>query len=286
MARARSLKPGFFKNEDLASLDPLARLLFAGLWTLADREGRLEDRPKRIKVEVLPYDECDVDGLLWALHRAGFILRYEVAGARYIQVVNFKKHQTPHIKEPASVIPAPDMHGASTVPAPDTSDSSTAHASDQHESGPSDSLNLTPDSLNPYTPLPPLPASAASARRRRGEEPADFARFWAAYPRKVARPKALQAWLRLSPSPDLVEQILAAVARQRASPQWRRDGGQYIPHPATYLNQRRWEDMDEVAVSADGVGDFADVPPEGRTEDLRALMRGGGAGGGRGAAGR
>src|SRR5262245_4448792 len=61
MARARLLKPGFFTNEDLVELPPAARLLFAGLWTLADREGRLEDRPKRIKLAVLPYDDVDVD---------------------------------------------------------------------------------------------------------------------------------------------------------------------------------------------------------------------------------
>ena len=48
MARARILKPGFFANELLAEIHPYGRLLFAGLWTLADREGRLEDRPKRI----------------------------------------------------------------------------------------------------------------------------------------------------------------------------------------------------------------------------------------------
>ena len=64
MARSRNIKPGFFLNDELAECDPLARLLFAGLWCIADREGRLEDRPKRIKAEVLPYDDCDVDELL------------------------------------------------------------------------------------------------------------------------------------------------------------------------------------------------------------------------------
>ena len=61
MARSRNIKPGFFLNDDLAECEPLARLLFAGLWCIADREGRLEDRPKRIKIEVLPYDNCDVN---------------------------------------------------------------------------------------------------------------------------------------------------------------------------------------------------------------------------------
>ena len=106
MARSRNIKPGFFLNDDLAECDPLARLLFAGLWCIADREGRLEDRPKRIKIEVLPYDNCDVDELLNQLAKQGFILRYEVGGNRYIQIVNFLKHQNPHKNEVKSVIPA------------------------------------------------------------------------------------------------------------------------------------------------------------------------------------
>lgn len=72
MARARNIKPGFFQNELLAEIDPLGRLLFAGLWTIADREGRLEDRAKRIKVALLPYDDCDIDGLLGQLEKHGF----------------------------------------------------------------------------------------------------------------------------------------------------------------------------------------------------------------------
>lgn len=119
MARLRVLKPRFFTNEDLADVCPLGRLLFQGLWCWADREGRLEDRPKRIKIEILPYDDCDVDELLEELQGKGFILRYESGGQRYIQVVNFKKHQSPHIKEGPSTIPAPDSQGASTDPAPD-----------------------------------------------------------------------------------------------------------------------------------------------------------------------
>lgn len=115
MARARNIKPSFFANDDLADIHPLGRLLFIGLWTLADREGRLEDRPRRIKAEVLPYDECNVDSLLDDLQSHGFILRYEVDGDRFIQVVNFTKHQNPHVKESASSIPAPGEHRTSTV---------------------------------------------------------------------------------------------------------------------------------------------------------------------------
>lgn len=111
MARARNLKPGFFKNEDLAECTPWARLCFAGLWTLADREGRLEDRPKRIKGELFAFDSIEVEPLLAELERFGFLLRYQVEGRGFIQVVKFLQHQNPHHKEPPSAIPSPESLG-------------------------------------------------------------------------------------------------------------------------------------------------------------------------------
>lgn len=107
MARSRNIKPSFFKNEHLIDLQPLDRLLFIGLWTLADREGRLEDRPRRIKIELFPGDTYDVDVGLDNLEGKGFIERYEVDSEQYIQVEAFTKHQKPHHKEIASDIPAP-----------------------------------------------------------------------------------------------------------------------------------------------------------------------------------
>ena len=138
MARSRNIKPGFFVNDELAEIEPIGRLLFIGLWTIADREGRLKDRPKKIKAQVLPFDDCDVDGLLNELEEKGFILRYMAGSCGYIQIINFGKHQNPHVKEQASEIPAPDMHHAST-----------GQEQDMHGSCPPDSLNLIPDSLVP-----------------------------------------------------------------------------------------------------------------------------------------
>jgi len=94
-------------NDKLVELCFAARLLFIGLWTLADCEGYLEDRPKRIKMSLFPADQLDVDALLGDLATAGFIHRYKVQGVRYIHVVNFSKHQNPHHKEALSVIPKP-----------------------------------------------------------------------------------------------------------------------------------------------------------------------------------
>ena len=183
MARARNIKPGFFDNEILGELPALTRLLFIGLWCLADREGRLQDRPKRIKKELLGYDDVtadDVDTMLQQLNDNGFIQRYEIAGERYIQVTNFLKHQNPHCKEQASVIPAPGQDMGLGVVAgihvkgrtgtaensqdlrtyqtekeqenaktPDMHSTSTVQAQEKHKKSPADSL--IPDSLIPDT---------------------------------------------------------------------------------------------------------------------------------------
>ncbi|CAM3885007.1 hypothetical protein [Roseateles saccharophilus] len=252
MARARSLKPGFFKNEDLAECSCWARLCFAGLWTLADREGRLEDRPKRIKGELFAYDTVEVDPLLAELAQHGFILRYSDGSRGLIQILKFRRHQNPHHKEPASVLPSPQSlgllpDGMAVEPEAEPS-SHDDETPGKPEASPGfsgdecamngvktvltpDSLNLTPDSLNPR-------------RKARGSpaEPAGFADFWAAYPRKVGKADALKAFGKLQAGPELVAMLVQAVQRQRASEQWQRDGGQYVPHPATWLNGRRWED--------------------------------------------
>ena len=150
--RARNIKPSFFKNDLLAELPYEARLLFIGLWCMADREGRLEDRPKRIKMELFPADNVDVDELAQCLHGAGFVQRYVVENTAYIQVVNFKKHQSPHVKEAPSIIPAPDLHGANTMLAPP------------------DSLipdSLIPDVLNPEKGLQRETSLVASDKPKR-----------------------------------------------------------------------------------------------------------------------
>jgi|GEM_PF-400172 len=105
MARARNIKPGFFRNADLVELSAETRLLFIGLWTLADREGRLEDRPRQIKMELFPADSFDVGSMLDQLQSSGFVIRYEVDSIKVLEVSNFIKHQDPHYKEKASELP-------------------------------------------------------------------------------------------------------------------------------------------------------------------------------------
>ncbi|WP_156132357.1 hypothetical protein [Paraburkholderia terrae] len=99
-------------------MPPFARLTFAGLLTLADREGRLEDRPGRIKADLFAYDanlgDPEVDQFLALLDEADLIVRYEVDGEQIIQITKWKKHQRPHPREVQSVLPSPPANPRQT----------------------------------------------------------------------------------------------------------------------------------------------------------------------------
>lgn len=69
-----------------------------------------------------------------------------------------------------------------------------------------------------------------------------FSEFWKAYPKKTAKLKAQQAFNKFSVTQDMLNQMLSALEVQRKSDEWSKEGGKYIPYPATWLNGRRWED--------------------------------------------
>jgi len=83
-----------------------------------------------------------------------------------------------------------------------------------------------------------------AGKERKGKE--SFAIFWHRYPRKVAKQKAMQVWLKLSPDEKLMKEIMDGLEKYIKSDGWKRDDGRYIPHPTTFLNQRRWEDEIDV----------------------------------------
>ncbi|HBQ3756825.1 TPA: hypothetical protein L7Z86_000712 [Klebsiella quasipneumoniae subsp. similipneumoniae] len=232
MARSRNIKPGFFTNDELAECHPLGRLLFAGLWTIADKEGRLDDRPKKIKAMLLPFDEADCDALLQQLNDHKFIIRYRVNGECYIQISNWKKHQNPHCKEAASEIPAPIENDKSTGQeqckedaeeekkdsespqdvenkgAPEMHGTSMVQESVENSLNLADSLNLIPDSLNPDPDsLDNTQAASATCEGDKGAEQATVHQMASryAFEGSVVRlnHKDYQAWLTLYPLIDL-----------------------------------------------------------------------------------
>jgi hypothetical protein len=236
MARARNIKPGFFRNEILLEMPLQHRLSFIGLWCLANRDGRLEDRPKRIKLEITPFDAFDMDAILDDLAANEFITRYQAAGIKVIQIVNFHRHQNPHSTEKDGVMP--DQDGKFTVNKRGKNNSITGESylanSPITVKNPSTNA-LIPDSL--------IPDSKPIRSKNPSEHAVDgFADFWVQYPKKVAKPAAAKAWSKVKPTGQTLTELMAGLVRQKASPEWNKDGGQFIPHAATWINGRRWED--------------------------------------------
>ncbi|MBL4622887.1 MAG: hypothetical protein JKY89_10855 [Immundisolibacteraceae bacterium] len=150
MARSRNIKPAFFDNDDLADVEPLGRLLFIGLWTLADFRGNLEWRERRIKKQLLAYDDCDVSKLAINLDKSGFIRFYSDGDKTYLNVSNFSKHQNPHKNErdKGSEIPelTNDMRQAIDLNTLTINRDLSGSERNDSDSNPADSLILIPDS--------------------------------------------------------------------------------------------------------------------------------------------
>lgn len=261
MARTRSIKPGFFDNDVLGDLSPLTRLLFIGLWCIADREGRLEDRPRKIKKAVLGYDDVDSDGvekMLQSLQNTGFIIRYEAEGDRFIQIINFVKHQNPHMKEKGSEIPPPaGFDPGSYIPTEhggqEEHHASTMQAPDEH--------GVSLEAAQPITGTPPpIPDEEPDEDEPEDDKPKGilekrFDLFWKAYPKKKAKKTAWNAFKKVKPDDALFSLIMEAIGRYRTSQEWQRDSGQFIPHPATWLNGGCWDDeIEEAKKSAEHSG--------------------------------
>lgn len=248
--RARGIKPGFFKNEELMECPYEARLLYIGLWCLADRRGRMEYRPKRIKIELFPGDSVDVESMVQVLCKHGFIRIYSASGLVYLDIPAFERNQNPHKNERESEIPSFDRRDIQTENG--DSHSSTVQAPEQHNTSmvplvlTPDSGLLTPDCLIPdnsdlRSPRSRAPTIEASVR----EHVAPFEEFWRAYPNKKGKGSAQAWWKRNRPNAGLGAQMLAAIQDQQRERQSLRRSGLFCPewpHGSTWLNGRRWED--------------------------------------------
>lgn len=118
---------------------------------------------------------------------------------------------------------------------------------------------LLPDTTD-QAPLPPAdpppPPPHAPTRKRKPKAPSDtsrFGEFWEVYPRHVSKGTALKAFAKVSPTPELFEKMMAALKAQARSMKWQTEP-QYIPYPATWLNNQRWEDEVERAPPPSGKG--------------------------------
>ena len=272
MPRARNIKPDFFKNEQLVELPFETRLLFAGLWTLAGKDGRLEDRPKKIKMEIFPGDDVDVSHELSRLAEAGLVQRYTASGVHCIQIMTFTKHQNPHPREPESGLPAPPPKNAQS---PDNKAAMNCNLQDSGEqvSGPAESFSLNPDPGIPLSTCASGDAPASdlsSAPEHESDAPpddqpevdggstgseqppesdtlytAEFERFWSVYPNskgKKPAAKAFRTLRRSRPGAEFLEFLIEDVSCRARGTEWTKEGGKFVPMASTYLNQERWND--------------------------------------------
>lgn len=228
--RARNIKPGICDNEILGTADLVYTVLFERLWMMADREGRLEDRPARIKAKAFPYrDGLDCEPLLLWLHDHGFILRYSVDGRRYIQIVKFSDHQRPHSNEAKSVIPPPSAVEQSK--ANRTCDHGEPPLPPKQEALRSDSL--IPDSLIP------------DSQNTRATAEAVWRHIRADYPSGIYRDAdwliAERHYHRLVDSGEVPDRLFEAVTLYRAQQLAKQAiGTQFVLSPSKFFGDRHW----------------------------------------------
>jgi len=230
MARIRTIKPEFFDDPDVGDLSPWARLLFIGLWTQADRDGRLVADWRRLKARLFPFDaKCpDLSRLAVELHGKDMVRQYQDShGRECLWIVKFLAHQRPHPKEPESTIEP--WQNLSIQAQKDNAMERNGEPGKKTASQVDYGLLTMGNGSGNGSGVPAVPAVDDG-----------FDAFWKAYPKKRDKGHAAKCWTKMKPSPGLQATILASIATQRTWRDWTKDDGQFIPNPATWLNGQGW----------------------------------------------
>lgn len=219
MPRARIIKPEFWDDEVLAqSTSRDARLTFIGMWNHSDDYAVVKGNAIWLKSKIFPYEEIKPDTFqkwLNELEKGRWILPFVVDGAKYYYIQAFTKHQ---------IINRPSQQRNPEPPQQILEDSRSTHGVL------TDEIEVEREVKEKKKPL-------------RGQSSlCRFEDFWSAYPKKKSKGDAEKAWTKINPSESLIEKILSAVQRATTSTDWTKEGGQYIPYPATWLNKKGWED--------------------------------------------
>jgi len=248
--RSRLIQPQFFVNDRINNLPIEARLFFIGMWTLADREGRLKDRPRMLKVQLLPFDDVDGEKVINSLSTGGFITRYTVNDDAYIQINGWHENQSIHHREKVSEIP--DLNHASAKHARSMAEPRLKHGPSKAEE-PEVEVEVEEEveaEVEVVNPSPPIVRSIQKNRKKilntpqRGgsETMQNFEQFMAVYPKKRGRLAAYRVWAEMKLD-HLTETIVKAVQNQIENDHW--DGPKFIPNPQKWLADGSWDDAVE-----------------------------------------
>lgn len=282
MAERRMISKRVIDTDRFLDMPISSRLLYYDLLIRADDDGFVGS-PRKI-TRMIGADDNDLQNLVdrhfvirfpsgicvirdWRIHNYIKPDRYQQT--QYISEKNCLK--TGPGKEYELIGSTPDTERSQSGSTPDTQvrveielgKSNTPIAPSGGESKQSESLKASKAAQGSGT-SGPVDHSTTSAMQ--------FSEFWDHYPRKVGKTAAERTFKKLKPSTALFQTILAALDAQKCTEQWQRDGGQYIPYPATWLNGRRWEDEIQNTGTNRTTPDFSDPGSyhEQREEDLPA----------------
>jgi hypothetical protein len=237
MPRIRSIKPEFWTSKTIARLSRDSRLFFIGLWNYADDMGVLLDSDRKILGDLFPFDEDltvkNIAAWKSELVKQNLIVCVSYNSKEFIIIRAWKEHQKIDNPSKKSWLSQETIESLSSGyrESPEKVTVGLGIGDWGMRNGEGGDIDRQSEDVQESPDNVLKQASSVYAP--------DFEDFWKAYPRKVGKGAAFKAWKK--EDPDLAD-VLQALEWQIKQNQWVKDGGQFIPHPATWLNQRRWED--------------------------------------------
>lgn len=203
----RLLREGILTSDRVDTLDPPAEVFYRRLMSKVDDHGLYDARPSILRSMLYPLRvdrvrEADISRWMAACQKAGLIALYQHDGKPYLQMLRTGWQARSEAKFP--------------LPAENTC-------------------------LQPQTPVAVFGVGVV-VEDVVPAGPDLFDEFWQEYPKKKAKDEARKAFVKRKPDRELLVRMLAAIREQVKTPDWQKDGGQFIPHPATWLNDGRWQD--------------------------------------------
>jgi len=225
----RILREGILTSERIATLNWAEEVFYRRLMSVVDDFGRFYATPMLLRAACYPLhlnkvSDSDIEKWLTACVNAALVRVYPALdGKRYLEVQDFRQQ----VRAKVSKFPDAAPHAQSACVADAAQMPANAHL-DVFGDGDGDDLLAQP------------------APKARASLVDNFNEFWQAYPKKRAKDDAMKAFAKRKPDRDLLDRMLTAIEAQKRSDDWLKENGQFIPYPATWLNDARW--MDERTV--------------------------------------
>lgn len=220
MARKRQIDPDFWTSEQVISLPVEARLLFIGMISHADDEGRLKGSVLSLRINIFPTDNFSNEQIeQWRdkITEGGLAKYYKVDGMEYLWLPTFQKYQY-MTKSYPSKLPPPNGIGNDI-----------------------DNVNGIGNG-RVYNKLTTKEQPVINQLITKEVLQEEFNAFWDAYPKKKSKGQAEKAFTKIKPDEQLLAIMLSAIKKAKSTLGWQKDGGKFIPYPATWLNAKGWED--------------------------------------------